>query len=473
MAKKKMTLEEKIEEAIVTDVSYEVPRNWVCSKLGAVCNKVQYGYTEKASIEKLGPHFLRITDIQENEVDWDSVPYCPISKKDYTKYKLDKGDIVIARTGATTGKNYIISDEVDAVFASYLIRMKISNSIYNKFISYYMYSDLYWKQIMEEKKGIAQPGVNAQKLGSLIVPIPPLKEQQRIVDRIESLFKKLDKAKELIEESREGFDKRKSAILEKAFRGELTKGFKKVEAIFDFNIEFDEVEDKYVKEVKCKWSFCRVRDIADVKGGKRLPKGEKLVIDNTGYPYLRAGNLKDQSVLEEDIQYLTEEVQRRIKNYIITSSDVYITIVGACIGDVGVIPDKLSGANLTENAAKICNINKEVIDKTFLMKWLSSLTGQYLIKDNVLSATLGKLALTRIKEILIPLPSLEEQKEIVRILDKLLEDESKIEQLTELEGQIELIKKSILAKAFRGELGTNCEEDESALELLKEILSKE
>ncbi|NFE95953.1 restriction endonuclease subunit S [Clostridium botulinum] len=472
MAKKKLTLEEKMEEAIVKDAPYDVPRNWIWTKLNVVCD-VRDGTHDSPTYIDEGVPLITSKNLKNGEIVFENVNY--ISEEDHEliskRSKVDEGDILFAMIG-TIGNPVLVTNMLTEFSIKNVALFKSRNIISDKFMYYYVQSFMYMKQLEKNLKGSTQKFIALGKLRESYVALPPLKEQQRIVDIIESLFEKLDKANELIEEARVGFEKRKTAILEKAFRGELTKGLKKVEATFDFNIEFDEVEDKYVKEVKSKWSFCRVRDIAYVKGGKRLPKGEKLVIDNTGYPYLRAGNLKNQSVLEEDIQYLTEEVQRRIKNYIITSSDVYITIVGACIGDVGVIPDKLSGANLTENAAKICNINKEVINKTFLMKWLSSLTGQYLIKDNVLSATLGKLALTRIKEILIPLPSLEEQKEIVRILDNLLEEESKIEELTTLEDQIELIKKSILAKAFRGELGTNDLNEESALELLKEILRK-
>ncbi|NFH92012.1 restriction endonuclease [Clostridium botulinum] len=439
MAKKKMTLEEKMEEAIVMDVPYEVPRNWVCSKLGAVCNKVQYGYTEKASIEKLGPHFLRITDIQENEVDWDSVPYCPISKKDYTKYKLDKGDIVIARTGATTGKNYIISDEVDAVFASYLIRMKISDSIYNKFISYYMYSDLYWKQIMEEKKGIAQPGVNAQKLGSLIVPIPPLKEQQRIVDRIESLFEKLDKAKELIEEAREEFENRKAAILEKAFRGELTKS---------------------------KMRECLLKDYITTQYG--YTASSKL--EKADSKYLRITDIKEDYVDWINVPYC-EINQKHKEKYLLFKNDIVIARTGATTGKSYLINEDVE-AVFASYLIRLRIMNKNILPE-YLYKFLKSNIYWKQIMELRKGIAQPGVNAEKLKKVIIPLPEIEEQKEIVRILDKLLQDESKIEELTALEDQIELIKKSILAKAFRSELGTNDPNEESALELLKEILSKE
>jgi len=461
MAKKNLTLEEKLEEAIVKETPYEVPRNWVWSKLGEICDKVQYGYTEKASIEKVGPHFLRITDIQENGVDWRSVPYCIISENDYEKYKLYEGDIVIARTGATTGKNYIISDVVDSVFASYLIRMKINNMIYNKFVSYYMYSDLYWKQIMEEQKGIAQPGVNAQKLGALIIPIPPLKEQQRIVNRIESLFEKLDKAKELIEEAREGFEKRKTAVLEKAFRGVLTEKWRSNNSEQSLakdllNKENYDKEYKYI--LPSKWRVLRLCDVATIIMGQS-PKGESYNSEEIGTPLINGPVEFGDTPFSYTIKskWTTKPTKMCEKN------DLLLCVRGSTLGRINI-----AGFNACIGrgvAAIRANIYQRYVNYRI-----------HLMREDIYNAGTGttfpNISSKQIAELLIEVPPLEEQKEIVKILDKLLEEEAKIEELTQLEDQINLIKKSILAKAFRGQLGTNCEEDESALELLKKILSR-
>ena len=478
MVKKKMTLEEKLEEAIITDAPYKVPDNWTWTNLSKLLSTLETGKRPKGGVSgiengipSLGGEHLNYN----GGFNFDKLKFVPNEFADTLKKGLiEQDDILIVKDGATTGKcSYVdINFPFDkAVINEHVFKCRTVNEINSRFIFWFIVSPLGQQFVKLNLKGSAQGGINTKFIENFSVCVPPLKEQQRIVDKIESLFEKLDKAKELIEEARDDFEKRKSAILEKAFRGKLTTNFKKILTDNKFDIELNELEKELVEKIKVEWKFCTIKDIANVKGGKRLPKGEKLVVENTGYPYLRAGNLKNNSVLEDDIQYLTKDIQNMIKNYTISSEDVYITIVGACIGDVGIIPKKLSGANLTENAAKICNINKDIIDQTFLMKWLSSPTGQFLIRGNILSATLGKLALTRIKDILVPVPSIEEQKEIVRILDKVLEEESKIEELTKLQEQIELIKKSILAKAFRGQLGTNCEEDESALELLKEILN--
>jgi type I restriction enzyme S subunit len=179
--------------------------------------------------------------------------------------------------------------------------------------------------------------------------------------------------------------------------------------------------------------------------------------------------LKKGTVIDDGIQYVPDEVLVHIKNYTVCKGDVYITNVGACIGDCGVIPEKYDGANLTENAVKMTNLRG--CESQYLAYYLSSNHVQQLIKTLIASATLGKLSIANIKNIEINLPPVAEQIEIIRIVDELFEKENLLENaIDNVITQIDLMKKSILAKAFRGELGTNNPEEESSIELLKDIL---
>ena len=217
------------------------------------------------------------------------------------------------------------------------------------------------------------------------------------------------------------------------------------------------------------WEVKTINDVGDVKGGKRIPKGMELTYENTGHPYLKAGNLKQGTVINSDMMYVTDEVLQYIKNYTVSVGDVYITNVGACIGDCGIIPQQYDGANLTENAVKITNLR---CNNKWLAYYLSANSVQENIKSMIASATLGKLSIANIKKIELNIPVfLDEQTEIVRILDDLLAKEQQVKEAAQgvLE-QIDLIKKSILARAFRGELGTNDQTEENAVELLKQVL---
>ena len=219
---------ERLQAALVpeSEQPYKVPENWCWVELGKLSTS-QYGYTSKAIKNDTCPKMLRITDIQDNGVDWNKVPNCQIDKENLEKYSLSDGDIVIARTGATTGKSFLLNNPYNSVFASYLIRLRISNKISRLYAFEFLQTDCYWKQISELSSGIAQPGVNATKLQSLYFPLAPLSEQQRIVDRIENLFAKLDEAKQKAQDALDSFETRKAAILHKAFTGELTAQWRK------------------------------------------------------------------------------------------------------------------------------------------------------------------------------------------------------------------------------------------------------
>lgn len=179
----------------------------------------QYGYTESATTEPVGPRFLRITDIQNGRVNWDNVPYC--SCPNPQPYFLKENDILFARTGATTGKSFLIRDCPEAVFASYLIRLRVRNTVTPEYLYQYFQSPSYWTQVIEEKKGTGQPNVNGKKLANIRVPIPPLAEQRRIVEYLDGLTDKLEVLSRLQVNTTTELEALLPSILDKSFKGEL------------------------------------------------------------------------------------------------------------------------------------------------------------------------------------------------------------------------------------------------------------
>lgn len=168
---------------------------WETKELASI-SAINYGYTESASSEPVGPRFLRITDIQDDRVDWESVPYCKIENEDLPQYRLAGGDIVFARTGATTGKSSLVDDPPDAVFASYLIRLRLlDNKLLPEFVPLFFQTAGYWQSIKDGSSGSAQGGFNATKLGALRIPVPPLTEQRRIVGILDEAFDGIASAK--------------------------------------------------------------------------------------------------------------------------------------------------------------------------------------------------------------------------------------------------------------------------------------
>jgi len=172
----------------------DLPPGWIEATVGEIADDISYGFTAKASSSPTGPRYLRITDIQDGSVDWSSVPSCDISEEKIQRYVLGRGDLVFARTGATTGKSFLITSCPKAIFASYLIRVRPTDSVLPQFIARFFQTPSYWDQISENVSGSAQPNCNASKLASLVVPIAPLPEQRRIVAKLEKLLSRVDTA---------------------------------------------------------------------------------------------------------------------------------------------------------------------------------------------------------------------------------------------------------------------------------------
>ncbi|MDP2760751.1 MAG: restriction endonuclease subunit S [Sideroxyarcus sp.] len=167
--------------------------DWIPSTLADVSSDVSYGYTESATSDKVGPRFLRITDIQNGVVAWGNVPYCPISEANHRKYRLDQGDIVVARTGNSTGENFLYRGNEDAVFASYLIRFRVDRQKAEPaFVWYNLRSVKWWDFINNSKIGSAQAGANAKILGQFPIRLPLLTEQKAIAHILGTLDDKIE-----------------------------------------------------------------------------------------------------------------------------------------------------------------------------------------------------------------------------------------------------------------------------------------
>ena len=180
------------ETDIEAEIPFDIPESWAWTKIRCVSSEILYGVSESA--KETGKYkLLRITDIQDDKVNWDSVPFTDYPEEKVTNYFLKNGDIVFARTGATVGKSYLVENlTVESIYASYLIRIRTSQVLNQKYIKYYFGSQTYWNQITDKSSGIGQPNVNGTSLANLIVPLPPLAEQKRIVEKIENAFAKLD-----------------------------------------------------------------------------------------------------------------------------------------------------------------------------------------------------------------------------------------------------------------------------------------
>lgn len=163
-----------------------LPKHWEIKTFDAVCEKPEYGFTESATDEPVGPKFLRITDIQGGRVNWGTVPFCKCPDYLKPKYLLKPGDVLVARIGATTGKTYYITECPEAVYASYLIRLR-PRAINGRYFYQFCNSDLYWKQIDAGKGEKLKGGVSGGSLSQLLICVPPPEEQLEISHLLASM----------------------------------------------------------------------------------------------------------------------------------------------------------------------------------------------------------------------------------------------------------------------------------------------
>ena len=445
MAKKKqieLTIEEKLQNALVSkeEQPYKIPNNWCWTYFKDIFY-IENGYAfKKIDYKKEGIPLVRISNIENGIVNINECIYVNKLEKNEEKYVIEKGDLLIALSGATTGKNGVYYLDEIAYLNQRIGNIKIKNKekVLNEYRNYYI--ALKNEDILNLAYGGAQPNISPKVIEFISIPLPPIKEQQRIVNRIEFLFAKLDRAKELIENTLAQFEQNKMAILHKAFTGELTVKWRK-----ENNIN----EKNFFNKVK-------LRNVIKLISGRDV--SVSLCNDKSiGIPYiLGASNIKDNKFF----------IERWIENPVVVSekNDILLSVKGT-IGKLYL--QKEEKINISRQIMALRALND--LNTHYLYYFLLRECERLKFEGNGLIPGISR---KDILDLNILLPTLEEQQEIVNILDRLLAKYNKIKNLEQQLEKIELLKKAILAKAFRGELGTNNPDEESAENLLKEILAE-
>lgn len=309
----------------------------------------------------------------------------------YHDEALVKGPgVTVGRSGATGRVTYY-----NAAFWPHNTSLYVRDFKGNhpRFVAYY----LEHLDLGKFSSGVAVPTLDRNSFRTISIEIPPLPEQQRIAQVLSTVQEAIAQQERLIRTTTE----LKQALMQKLF----TEG-----------LRGEALNETEIGRVPESWEVVKLEDLADVRSGKRLPKGNALVAEDTGYPYIRVTDFEDNTVLTEQLLFVPTHIQPRIQRYIIEKDDVYISVAGS-IGIVGMIPGELDGANLTENANRLVIRNKKRIEPRYLMYWLDSERCQHEIKAQTLKNAQPKLALGRIKTLAVALPSIEEQKDMVLALD--------------------------------------------------------
>ena len=462
----------------------ELPSGWVSCKLGDITTKPQYGWTTKATNKGDNLKLLRTSDISSGRVNWQTVPICANEPGDPKKYFLKAGDIVVSRAGSV-GKSFLIREDVtDAVFASYLVRL--TPYISSGYIDFFMKSWRYWEQIEDKSSGIAVPNVNASKLSQIELDVAPLAEQHRIVEKIENLFRRLDKGEEELCKVHKTLSIYRQSILKEAFAGrlvpqdpddepasELLKRIanKKAQLIKEKKIKSSryQFEDKTIEspfEIPESWQWCRLGSIGAITGGGTPPTANSanFAKQGEGIPWLTPADLSNYRSLyiERGSRDLSEKGLQSSSATVMPAGTVLFTS-RAPIGYIAIAANPIT----TNQGFK--SIVPYIIDCSHFI----ALAMQTFASDieSASSGTTFKEAAGRVvSAFAIPFPPLAEQRRIVEKVETLFAHIDKLEE--EIDNAQKLIahfRQSILKNAFTGRLVPQNSNDEPAIKLFARI----
>ena len=496
MAKNKkveISLEEKLKKALVPveEQPYKIPDNWVWTKYDVLFSDISK--SEKKIEEKNYLENGKIAIVSQGKDK--IVGYSDILKVEPYKEELP----LIIFGDHTLNVKYI--DFPFYIGADGVKVLKTTSIIISKFL-FYLLNNLKTFTLINTGYRRHYP-----ILKKLFFPLPPINEQRRIVEKLDFLFDKIKKAKELIEEIKIDIENRKISILDRAFKGVLTSKWRNENKTSDVRELLKSINDEKIKkwEEDCiqaekdgnkkpkkpnikevedmivpveeqpyklpnSWVWVRLGDISEKISKGTTPRGDDGYAEE-GVNFLRVENIgNNNSINLSNIKYISEKTHNGfLKRSILEEKDILISIAGT-LGRTAIVKKEDLPANINQAISFVRLIDNNKVLENFIVFYLNSPTIKAILLSQVKVTAIPNLTLEIISDIKFPLPPLEEQQEIVRILDEVLENENKVKELLELEERIDILEKSILNKAFKGELGTKNSSDEPAIELLKEIL---
>ena len=444
------------------EIPFEIPESWQWERWGNLSHSIQYGYNAPAE-ESGDIRMVRISDIQNGEVLWVTVPFCHINKSEIDTYLLQKDDILFARTGGTVGKSFLVNDvPYPSIYAGYLIRTRYSNMLSAQYMKYFMECELYWEQLRNGTIATAQPNCNGKTLAKMILPIPPYNEQIRITEKLNQVLEQVRK----YGESKDRLDKLniqihdllKKSILQEAIQGKLVpqdaseepashllqrikeeklrlvkEGKLKKKDVIDSTI-FRGDDNKYFEkkgtetvcideeipfEIPNTWVWVRLEDLCEYiqrgKSPKYSPIKKYPVIAQKCNQWSGFSIDKAQFIVPETISSYGEERKLQDRDLLWNSTGL------GTLGRMAIYYTKLNPYELAvaDSHVTVIRAFKQFVCPEYLSAYFTSYTVQSVIEDKSDGSTKQKeLATNTVKAYLVPLPPYEEQQRIVRRIEE-------------------------------------------------------
>lgn len=433
----KIKKEKPLPEITEDEVPYDIPESWKWVRWGTIAKSIQYGYNASA-LSSGTIKMVRISDIQNGQVIWDSVPYCEIQNEDISTYLLEPNDILFARTGGTVGKSYLVSTVPEkAIYAGYLIRTQYSNSLCPKYLKYFMESTLYWSQLRSGTIATAQPNCNGKTLSKMILPLPPLAEQKRIVSKIEELLPLVDryeKAWTKLEEFNKRFpDDMQKSVLQIAVEGKLVEQrpeegtaeelYQQIQAEKQRLISKGKIkkekplpeitEDEISFDIPESWKWVRLKGIV-MNHGQMVPCST--------FSYIDIGSIDNQKQMlnnEENIISPNKAPSRARK--IVKKGDILYATVRPYLHNMCIVDRDFSCIPIASTGFAVLACLNPLYNKYLFYYLLSPAFDDY-ANDSQNSKGVAYPAINdkQLYKAVVPLPPLSEQKRIVEKLNEIL-----------------------------------------------------
>ena len=379
------------------NVPFEVPSSWVWTTVGEISQSILYGVSESAKSQ--GTYrLLRITDIQDNTVNWNTVPFTDYEDEKAEAYLLKEGDILFARTGATVGKSYLVNNlQEKAIYASYLIRVKTNHYVLPEFVKYFFESGFYWEQVLGNSVGIGQPNVNGTILSNLELPIPPIMEQKRIVKELGKWLSIIDKIEENKGQLQKNISWAKSKVLDLAIHGKLVQQ--------DPN---DEPATELLKRINPKAEIT-----SDNGHYQKLPEGWCITSMQTLCALVDGEKQNGIERINLDVKYLRGERDAKVltSGKYTAANTLLILVDGENSGEVFRAPvDGYQGSTF-----KQLSIHEEMYTD-YVLQVIN--LHRKTLRENKVGSAIPHLNKKLFKAINVPIPPYEEQKRIVNAINQ-------------------------------------------------------
>jgi restriction endonuclease S subunit len=439
---------------------------WKLVKLGDVLTE--------SKVESMNPSTSRRIRVRLNTNGIEKRPNTN-EKVGSTKYFIrTAGQFIYGRQNLHKGAFGIVPNELDGFESSLDIpAFDVSNQCLSEWIELFLKQGNYYLKLEKIASGVGSKRISPKRFLELEIPLPDINEQKEIIERASSQLSKQSLLKYEVNSQQNLLKKLRQQILQDAIEGKLTKDWREknpdVEPASELLKRIQAEKEQLIKDKKLKkqkalpvitddekpfvlpesWEWCRLGQITQIKGGKRVSNGYKLLKKQTPYIYIRVSDMKNLTISDKDLHYIDSDMRKKIERYIIRKDDLYIVIVGGTIGKCGSIPSKFDGMNLTENAARIILFNS---DKQYLLNTLSGIFCQNQFSDRTKRVGVQKMALNRLKTTIVSFPPLQEQKEIVKKVEKLFAICDQLEeQITSSQTNAEQLMQSVLKEAFSQE----------------------